>query len=80
MLRSKKERQEEVKKIVFKLTELHLTIMYEPIQMLFTLLQSYVHEGNTTKINIPFPTIRKTIVGVLPASKHEDCWVKLTSQ
>ena len=79
MLRTKKERQEEVKKIISKLTELKLTIIYEPIQLLFTLLQSYIHEGKTIKINIPFPTIRKTIVGILPTDKHRECWVKLTS-
>ena len=80
MLRTKEERQSEVKIIILKLTELQLTTIYEPIQILFTLLQSYVHEGNNTKINIPFPTIRKTIVGFLHIDKSKQCWVKLTSE
>ena len=37
-LRSKKDRQLEVKKILIKLTELNLTIIYEPVRELLSLL------------------------------------------
>ena len=37
MKRNKIEKQEEVKKIITKLTELKLTIIYDPIKQLFNI-------------------------------------------
>ena len=80
MMRTKEERQQEARTIIDKLTELKLTVMYEPIEQLFQLLKTYIHEGITVKIDIPFPSIRKRIVGKLPVDKSEECWVKLTQE
>ena len=79
-LRSKIDRQEEVKIIIKKLTELQLTAIYEPIRSLFISLRNYVEKGENTKISIPFPEIHKTIVGYLPINNRQKCWVKLTSE
>tara|TARA_B100000902_G_scaffold388292_1_gene433654 strand:+ start:33 stop:281 length:249 start_codon:yes stop_codon:yes gene_type:complete len=79
-LRSKIDRQEEVKIIIKKLTELQLTTIYEPIRTLLISLQNYVEKGENTKINISFPEIHKTIVGYLPVNNRQKCWVKLTSE
>ncbi len=79
-MRTKKERQDEVRTIISKLTELRLTVIYEPVQKLFDLMKVYVQEGSSVKINIDFPEIRKKIVGHLPIDKSEKCWVKLSSE
>ena len=79
-IRNKKERQEEIKIIIKKLTELQLTVIYEPIRSLLISLRNYVEKGENTKINIPFPEIHKTIVGYLPINNRQKCWIKLTSE
>ena len=76
-LKTKEERKDEIKIILNKLTELELTIQYEPIKKLFILLQKYTNEGGKIKINIPFPMIGKIIKGILPDTINEKCWVKL---
>ena len=53
--RTKKERQEQVKTILKQLSELELTIAYEPIKLLYAILKKYIDEGARLKINIPFP-------------------------
>jgi len=79
-IRNKKERQEEIKIIIKKLTELQLTVIYEPVRSLLISLRNYVEKGENTKINIPFPEIHKTIVGYLPINNRQKCWIKLTSE
>tara|TARA_Y100000768_G_C23883287_1_gene636334 strand:- start:677 stop:922 length:246 start_codon:yes stop_codon:yes gene_type:complete len=80
MNRTKLERQDEVRTIIRKLTELHLTTIYSPIVELMTLLKKYIQEEVDIKINIPFIEIKKTIVGYLPINKNKPCWVKLTNE
>ena len=80
MKRTQKQRQDEVKKIISKLTELKLTTIYEPIQQLFRLLKLYIHEEKSVHVNIHFPEIHKHIVGYLSIKTNEECWVKLTSK
>jgi|UniRef100_A0A6C0AG71 hypothetical protein len=79
MKRNKIEKQEEVKKIITKLTELKLTIIYDPIKQLFNILKDYVKNDKDIKINIPFPEIHKTIEGYLPINKNREVMVKLTN-
>tara|TARA_Y100000389_G_C17317228_1_gene441146 strand:+ start:607 stop:855 length:249 start_codon:yes stop_codon:yes gene_type:complete len=79
-IRNKKERQEEIKIIIKKLTELQLTVIYEPVRSLLISLRNYVEKGENTKINIPFPEIHKNIVGYLPINNRQKCWIKLTSE
>ena len=77
MRRTKEERQAEAKKIISKLTELKLTIIYEPIKELLKILKEYIDNGNNISINIPFTEISKDIVGHLSKFKNKDCWVML---
>lgn len=77
ILRTKEERREETRIIINKLTELQLTVSYEPIKELFKILQKYVNEGGKIHINIPFPMIERRIKGLLPDTVNEKCWVKL---
>tara|TARA_B100001250_G_scaffold414584_1_gene454171 strand:- start:9147 stop:9395 length:249 start_codon:yes stop_codon:yes gene_type:complete len=78
-IRTKQDKQDEVKKIILKLTELQLTTIYEPIRELFRILKLYVEESKDIKINITFPEIRKNIVGYLAVNKSKECWLKITS-
>ena len=70
-------RQKEARKILSKLSELQLTIAYDPIKNLFVILQNYIKNGERKNINIPFPMINKRIKGVLSSTINEECWVKL---
>ena len=77
VLRTKEERKEEIRIIINKLSELELTVAYEPIKELFVILQKYEKEGGKIKINIPFPMINREIKGLLPDTVNEKCWIKL---
>ena len=77
VVRTKKEKQEDVKEIITKLTELKLSVIYEPVRHLFKQLQAYVAGNKSVKIDIEFPEIHKRIVGHLPVEKTNQCWVKL---
>ena len=77
IIRTKQERKEEIRIIINKLSELELTISYEPIKELFVIMQKYVNEGGKIPINIPFPMINRVITGLLPDTVNEKCWVKL---
>ena len=70
-------RQKEARKILSTLSELQLTIAYDPIKILFIILQNYIKNGERKNINIPFPMINKRIKGVLSSTINEECWVKL---
>tara|TARA_Y100000591_G_scaffold149896_1_gene128819 strand:- start:2378 stop:2647 length:270 start_codon:yes stop_codon:yes gene_type:complete len=74
---TKEQRQIEIRKIIKKLTELQLTIQYEPIQELFLILKDYVDNGGIKEINIPFPMINKRIKGHLPDTLNDQCYVAL---
>jgi len=80
VLLTKEERKAESRIIINKLTELELTVAYEPIKELFIILQKYVNEGGKIKINIPFPMIEKRIKGLLPDTVNEKCWIKLVHE
>ena len=80
LLRTKEERSKEARIIIEKLTELELTITYDPIKELFTILQKYINDGGKIKISIPFPMINKRILGLLPDTVNEKCWVKLVHE
>ena len=77
ILRTKEERKQEVRIIIDKLTELQLTMAYDPIRQLFIILRNYLNNGRRIQINIPFPMINKRIKGLLPDSINEKCWMKL---
>ena len=77
VLRCKEERKLEAHKVVSKLNELQLTVAYEPIKELFTILKDYVNNGGKIEINIPFPMINKRIKGILPDTVNEQCFIAL---
>ena len=77
ILRTEEERSIECRQIINKLTELQLTISYEPIKELFIILQNYKKNGKKTTVNIAFPMINKRIKGILSDTLNEDCWIKL---
>lgn len=71
------ERNNEVYIIIKKLSELQLTMAYDPIRQLFIILQNYKKNGKRIQINIPFPMINKRIKGILSDTVNEKCWIKL---
>lgn len=77
ILRNQEERKIETRKIIDKLTEIKLTIQYEPIKQLFLILKDYVDNGGVKEINIPFPMINKRIKGHLPDTVNDECFVVL---
>jgi hypothetical protein len=80
ILRTEEERKCEVRIIIDKLTELQLTIAYDPIRQLFIILKDYVKNGGRIQINIPFPMINKRIKGILADTINEPCCVKLEEE
>ena len=78
--RTKHERQAEIKPVIKKLQELHLSPMsYQSIKELYQQLQVYIQKGERIELNIPFPEYNVTIKGVLASAKKERVWVKLES-
>jgi len=79
--RSKEERQREATKIIQSLQKLNLSPgEYEPIRILYNLLQRYIQDGERIEVNIPFPEIHKQIIGVLAIRLTEQVVVKLTKE
>lgn len=77
-MRTQIERQNEVKPILLKLKELHLTpTAYTSIKTLYQQLQIYIQQGKRIELNIPFPEYNVNIKGVLAIHKEEQVWVKL---
>ena len=80
VLRTKEQRQQEVRIIIRNLTELELTTSYEPIKELMVILKEYVNDGGKKKISIPFPMIQRRIKGVLSDTINEECFVRLINE
>ena len=78
-LRTKEERQIEVKKILEKLCELNLTTEHDEVKELMSIMRDYVTHGNEVSIDIPFPMIKRRIKGVLTAYQGEPVCVKLAA-
>ena len=78
--RTKEERQQEIKPILHKMMELQLSPQYEEIKRLYQMIQIYINEGRRIEINIPFPMIRKRIIGVLAVNKKEEVWLMLKNE
>ena len=78
-IRTKAERQQEIATLLSKLSELQLTTAYEPIQIFYRHCKEYIQQGTRMTINIPFPEIQRTIVGVLATSLDEKVQITLQS-
>ena len=79
-IRSLSERQEVVKPIILKLTELQLTVAYEPVRELFRIIQLFLKDGNRHVVNIPFPMINRRIKGELMPNKKADSTICLAHE
>ena len=77
-LRTKEERIKETRKIISKLNELRLTIIYEPIRELYMIMKTYIHDGTRQNFEIPFGMYDKTIQGCLEIDINKQCVVKIT--
>ena len=75
--RTKEQRQNEVKIIIKKLTELHLNNSYDGIKTLFQNMKEYLISENPIIIDIPCPELNVLIKGVLETDLSKKVWVKL---
>lgn len=76
-LRNIEERKNAIRPIIEKLTELQLTTTFEKIKSLMTIIQTFIQDGGTFNINIPFEEINKRIKGYLTDNQNQEIWVKL---
>ena len=78
MHRTLTERQEAIKPVLKKLTELRLSpTTYESIKILYKQLQIYIQTGERIELNIPFQEYNCNIKGILTSKKEEQVWIKL---
>ena len=75
--RTLEQRKEEVRKIIDKLNELHLSVDYEPIKQFYSIMFNYIRSGERTIVNIPFPQMNKRIEGVLATNIREEVALRL---
>lgn len=81
MNRTKEQRQAEVRPIIEKLTELHISpTHHDEIKQLFKEIQRYIQDGVRIELNIPFDAYNTTIEGVLATRLKERVWVKFTAK
>ena len=75
--KSKEERVSDVKPIIQKLSELELNVSYPSIKRLYIEVALYIKDGESRKINIPFPEVKRRIKGFLSGDTRKETWVKL---
>ena len=81
MSRTKEQRQLEVRPIIEKLTELHISLSkHDEIKQLFKEILRYIQDGVRIELNIPFDAYNTTIEGVLATRLKERVWVKFTAK
>jgi hypothetical protein len=81
MNRTKEQRQAEVRPIIVKLNELHLSpTQHDEIKLLFKEIQRYIQDGVRIELNIPFDAYNTTIEGVLAIRLKERVWVKFAAK
>ena len=74
---SKDKRIADIKPIMQKLNELELNISYPAIKRLYREMAEYIKDGESRKINIPFPEVKRRIKGFLSGDTRKETWVKL---
>ena len=77
IIRTKEQRQNEIKTIIKKLTELHLNTSYDGIKTLFQNMKEYLISEHPIIIDIPCPDLNICIKGVLEVDLSKKVWVKL---
>ena len=78
-LKSREERQAEVRPIIEKLTELNITVLEPPIKELFTKISLFVKNGEKIEVNIPYPKTNQIIEGVLHPKIGKRTWVRMVT-
>ena len=76
-LRNEKERYEQVKPILTKLSELRININDENVRTFYKKMNEYVKNGETTIIKVDLPVINAKIIGVLETNIKKETLVKL---
>jgi hypothetical protein len=61
IVRTREERSQEVKKIITTLSELQLSVEYEPIRELYSIMNEYISRGERVIVKVPFPEIKKIL-------------------
>jgi hypothetical protein len=77
--KSKEERMADIKPIIQKLSDLELNTSYTAIKRLYKEIGEYMKDGESRKINIPFPEVKRRIKGFLSGDTRKETWVKLES-
>ena len=75
--KSKQERAADVKTIIEKLNELGLNMSLPAVKKLYKEIAEYMKDGESRKINIPFPEVKRRIKGFLSGDTRKETWVKL---
>jgi hypothetical protein len=75
--KSKDEIISDIKPIIQKLNELELNVSYPAIQKLYKEIAWHIKDGESRKINIPFPEVKRRIKGFLSGDTRKETWVKL---
>jgi len=75
--KTKEERSSDVKPIIHKLNELKFNMTYEPIRKMYKIVNEYIKEGESRKINIAFPEVKRRIKGFLSDDTRKETWMKL---
>lgn len=75
--KTKEERQDQARNIIYEIAKLDLSIKYQPVKDLYECLSRYIEDGVAVKINIPFDEINRTITGHLKIGKKEESVVCL---
>ena len=76
--RTKEEKQIEIRKIISKLVQLHISPnTNEEIKILYENMKKYVEENNSIDINIECPDLNVRIKGVLEVDIKKQVWLKM---
>jgi hypothetical protein len=75
--KSKQERAADVKPIIEKLNDLGLNMSLPAVKRLYKEIAEYMKDGESRKINIPFPEVKRRIKGFLSGDTRKETWVKL---
>jgi hypothetical protein len=75
--KSKDEMMADIKPIIQKLNELELNTSYPAIKRLYKEIAEHIKDGESRKINIPFPEVKRRIKGFLSGDTRKETWVKL---
>jgi hypothetical protein len=75
--KTKQERVADVKPIICKLNDFQLNMSYEPIRKMYKIINEYIKEGESRKINIAFPEVKRRIKGFLSDDTRKETWMKL---